>query len=152
MAYREILFRGKLSKKQTLNKLPEYAAFAPHGWVTGYYCAECPDSMFGNVKHFPHIITTGDPNKITTGMWWAVEEDTVGQYIGIDDANGKKIFEGDIVKLTPLFRRGDTVLAIVKYAAPQYRARNGNCEFAFDSTCEVVGNIYDNPELVGQGG
>lgn len=75
-----------------------------------------------------------------------VQPETVGQFTGLTDKNGKKIFEGDIVDV-----EGVT-----------YRCRwdEGNFEFglvnnkesfgiAYAPHCiEVIGNIYDNPELL----
>lgn len=67
---------------------------------------------------------------------------TVGQYTGLTDKNGKKIFEGDIIK----------------YSEPEILTGVYKVVYAFGffspfdciSTrhCEVIGNIHDNPELL----
>lgn len=81
-----------------------------------------------------------------------VNLETIGQYTGLTDKNGTKIFEGDIVKY------GDTVHNVV------FEQRNGTAYFGLVYSTletlsfgyyqdlkqiEVIGNIYDNPELVG---
>lgn len=85
-----------------------------------------------------------------------VDENTVGQYTGLKDKNGTKIFEGDIVKRFLLgkmyiFQIGyDNGLASfigqagIKFTTFDY----DSAEFA-SAEFEVVGNIYDNPELLG---
>jgi uncharacterized phage protein (TIGR01671 family) len=85
-------------------------------------------------------------------VYVAVDPETVGQYTGLTDKNGTKIFEGDIVKY------GDTVHNVV------FEQRNGTAYFGLVYSTletlsfgyyqdlkqiEVIGNIYDNPELLG---
>lgn len=92
-----------------------------------------------------------------------VDPATVGQYTGLQDMNGKKIFEGDIVKIpteNPMLAKvicpiGDGVLyEIIKADDRIYhklRLRRSDfhvSEYDFYEKCiEVIGNIFDNPEL-----
>lgn len=93
--------------------------------------------------------------------------ETVGQYTGLTDKNGTKIFEGDIVKLTDDFVDFETY-AIVEFGNPNGLYNWGwqlrpleNKPFAVEilqwvemeesgAYIEVIGNIHDNPELLNE--
>lgn len=75
-----------------------------------------------------------------------VDIGTVGQFIGLTDKNGKKIFEGDIVK----YINGSPCK--IDYNDSQFvmmwKNFYRNFERVYDDKIEVIGNIYDNPELL----
>jgi phage uncharacterized protein TIGR01671 len=86
--------------------------------------------------------------------------ETVGQYTGLTDKNGTRIFEGDIVKITGFHT---TAIAAVKYGSPSEKStswgwyfddNDGHTYFlmskAFcrDYNAIIIGNIHDNPELL----
>lgn len=79
--------------------------------------------------------------------------ETVGQYTGLTDKNGRKIFEGDVLLVS------DTDTAIVEYdeTAAMFMAVFGYTDSDYTSLCnqypdiEIIGNIHDNPELLGGG-
>ena len=96
---------------------------------------------------------------------YPVLSETVGQYTGLTDKNGKKIFEGDIVKCTDTINDFE-FNAVVEFGNPngeynwgyQLKFISGE-ESNFDILCwvdmeetgayiEIIGNIHDNPELM----
>lgn len=89
-----------------------------------------------------------------------VVPETVGQYTGITDDNGKKIFEGDILGvtnddpdydyITKVYLDCDTLCVDVQGQDYDYTSIGFAIEI-WDDECdqvEIIGNIYDNPELL----
>lgn len=84
-----------------------------------------------------------------------VQEDTVGQYTGLTDKNGTKIFEGDIVKypttceiFTVAWHGSFAEFVISELQKPNKATRGSKNMYLVNRYCEVIGNIYDNPELL----
>lgn len=132
---REILFRGKRIDNGE--------------WVEGFYCQR-KEKILGGIKT-RHMILVPDADSYSGARWIDVNPTTVGQYTGLTDKNGKKIFEGDVVK--GFYKPTDKlVCGSVKYEnhlARMLILNRGVC--AGLSHChhvEVIGNIHDNPELL----
>lgn len=122
---REILFRGKRNDSSE--------------WVYGNFVRGCVDD-------FAYIVEFG--NKELCRNYVEVIPETVGQYTGLTDKNGKKIFEGDIVTM-PAYQGGKKK-AIIYFKNGKFAVDGSN--YSFKDICpkrmEVIGNIYDNKEIL----
>ena len=136
---REILFRGKRTNNGE--------------WVEGDIHKNAEFSK-------AHIHPSGE-----RVMSFEIIPETVGQYTGLLDKKGKKIFEGDIVHA--VYQVGyvgcknvDYGIGVVKYCDSYYGGASYEIDIIGDSGSraftaslengvEVIGNIHDNPELIG---
>ena len=142
---REILFRGKRNDNGE--------------WIYGYYC------VFNGMIH---CIYTGYAETDCGDIYpdyYEVDPETVGQYTGQPDKNGVKIFEGDIVKGTSYSAtRIGVIVWIDEISSFGVRYVNAPNPTAWENSsilrcvsmgktdefaAEVIGNIHDNPELLG---
>ena len=133
MSMRKILFRGKRTDNGE--------------WVEGAFSPKNSDSLFGPTIDKPSIIKFGAP---LNGFWFDVDPETVGQYTGLTDKNGKKIFEGDIMQFTAY---GILYTGTVEFTEGCFYVNCKNAGPFLDSAVRThdalkIGNIHDDPELL----
>ena len=139
---REILFRGKRCDNGE--------------WVQGYYI-RADHHWHKHGIHKDWIASGASAN----GGWfalhnkYAVKAETIGQFTGLTDKNGKKIFEGDIIEW---FAQGESErpdFGYIEYDEQSFVWRV--CWQKYDPDfmegmqqeyISVIGNIHDNPELL----
>lgn len=162
---REILFRGKRKDNGE--------------WVEGYLVKKADPllgvwSCFILVQEFDTSCIDGRQTILKSEMtWYKVNPETVGQYTGLTDKNGVKIFEGDVVKVQNDYA---FVICYGEYF-PKFYCEAIKDSFGMVPDCmhiglfggsiktgeeviltncthlyEIIGNIHDNPELLKEGG
>ena len=89
-----------------------------------------------------------------------VSNKTLGQFTGLKDKNGKEIFEGDVLKFKFTDCEKDKENFIIvecifqdgRFLMDEIEKKDLACYYYFeDELVEVIGNIYENPELLEEG-
>lgn len=143
---REIKFRGKM--------IPE------NEWIFGTILRiPAPPVCFGKSETDKYYIQFPDPrympdwNMSYKMVQGEVNPNTIGQYTGLHDKNGKEIYEGDIVKYRD--SRGQHIEKVIFdkgcfYAGMHWGSSTRVAPKLINTRItEVIGNIYDNLELLG---
>ena len=144
---REILFRGK--------------QVSDGEWIEGYVFPQVIDGGYAPLCITTEPICANDYSEIL-GDWAIVDSSTVGQYTGLTDKNGKKIFEGDILKIIDKYQSPfdddtneytDITTDVVHFDDEGLCFSYGKSPFLcvvdnVTAEYEVIGNIHDNPEML----
>ena len=133
---REIIFRAK--------------DYRTGQWVYGIYFKN-PVSRFNEGAYYPQIIPEIHGVHDTIERC-SIVEDTLGQFTGLTDKNGVKIFEGDIVTYPVGIRefKGKVIFWCATFCVEHFYPKKmittlDDCA----ADCDIIGNIFDNPELLG---
>lgn len=138
----EILFRGKaINRDYGYHRTNYKNGDWVYGLVTRLY-----DERFENLP--------AEMTNVNGIEGIEVDYKTIGQYTGLTDKNGKKIFEGDIVQSIKT-KENAVVQWFPEHSAFMIWCKSSN-EVGFLYECiksniEVIGNVHDNPELLKEG-
>ena len=137
---REIKFRGKVKQHDPMRN-PE------NGWAEGYYFQNLTQGEMRSFIFQPPCT-------------WEVIPETVGQFTGLLDKNGKEIYEGDVIQFrftqfssfsSKLFLSEQFIGIITVDKWNNHIIKSNGLEIHISNACEygvVIGNIHDNPELL----
>ena len=150
---REILFRGKKIYQDFVDG--KFKIITNNEWVYGdlYHLTlrDCGIDTCGwtDTDYFDPLDEFGDA--------YDVDSETVGQYTGLKDKNGKRIFEGDVLQYNDGDEYDPNEFAVVTWEDAAFvlkyycGRREPFLEYQWASSnkyFEVIGNIHDNPELL----
>jgi uncharacterized phage protein (TIGR01671 family) len=106
-------------------------------WVYGYLLKRCDKTEIYNV------------NSDGSLFWANVYPQTVGQFTGRHDKNGKEIYEGDIIQNEDTGLVGSVVYINESFALDLGKTYGALYFFSLETNmCQVIGNIYDGKELL----
>ena len=147
---REILFRGKRLDNGE--------------WAEGYLGQ---DTIIGNGNTWLGYVIKPIPKKLWDCDWFEIDPTTIGQYTGLTDKNGAKIFEGDILQFyddeiqVVEWSEAWSQIMLHTYGEHERKVGRKTVKEKFEGWNDlhdypledmpILGNIHDNPELMKDG-
>lgn len=119
-----------------------------------YYGCLLRDNVSGIYAIVTYVNLGGNIQDLSEINIFSVLPETVGQDTGLTDKNGKKIFEGDILKgyLDDEFPQNCTIALVVWFGFGWFTKERNCCPDPLEKNdgkvFEVIGSIYENPELI----
>ena len=124
-------------------------AFNEEEWKYGYLIEDEGYSFIINK------VIEANEQYITIGSWCPVNPETLGQTTGLKDKNGKEIFEGDVVRQvrTQPTTENEIIIGVVTMLEGAWLIMNDGEQLASylwseTDINEIIGNIYENSELL----
>ncbi|MEK4427655.1 YopX family protein [Paenibacillus sp. FSL M7-0802] len=116
-------------------------------WIYGY--------LIGDNTTKNYIVDWHDIY-FNTGFWYEVDPTTVSKSLGLPDKNGVEAYDKDILKAPDLYETPENTYPTYHNEVIEYREyawHLGDQPLCYDynyvsDECEIIGNIYDNPELL----
>ncbi len=123
-------------------------------WIEGHYFLDeiTDDECYIVVASYPAIQTNRDVNYCFSCSTYHIDPETLGEFTGLTDVNGRRIWEGDIVKGS-----WDTTLVIyydtcyLQFRAEESGGFSREIDYYGLNKLEVIGNIYENKDLIPDG-
>jgi len=123
-------------------------------WVSGNLIYSNNGKTY--IYPFEVIEEDGHHLQFNTGEAWWVKSETIGEFTGLLDRNGKRIFEGDIVSLFDKYNGKPAegygkIIFSYGYVGGWVVTSNGEDRLSLNAhidIVEVIGNIHDNRELL----
>lgn len=122
-------------------------------WVQGYYVKGL--DMYDKEVHLIFEPNTMFYSNGETDGWYKVDPTTICQCTGLRDKNGKLIFENDIIKRLDIHDIKEPSIGIIEYDVENTSflihwtdIANYSPTFPWKNRIGVIGNIFDNPELL----
>lgn len=133
-----------------MSRVNKYRGIHNDEWVYGYYAVIGKRSVIIKSNSESYYSVDENLRKRSGNEIVDVKADTVGQYIGVDDKNGKEIYENDIV-LSDDGKVGQVQWFEEHLAFMIWCVTDNKVYFAYEndfSKIEVIGNVYENAALL----
>lgn len=146
---RDRIFRGFHPDEMGTKKVLVNDKWIKGEWVEGYY-----DGGYSIRLYYGRINTYADIERATGKDYVLITPETIGEYSGRTDKNGRKIYEGDIVDCRYVGIRYPAQVVFdngsfgVTYTHNGVKYTNSFTSYVDSAVFEVVGNIYGTPELL----